>query len=224
MARFRLGRPFTVASAPKTTRRRRRDGPVYADFRPWLEHGFYDLVCAYCGLPDSGIEIDHYVPVGLAPERTHDPKNLVLACARCNGRGGKSDYHPDHSRRTRLPHDRTGFLVVDVRSENPADLFLIRPDGVIEPRGASDHFDRACWNLAVLKLDRFNRSQRRKELIDLGRACELLQQRLRHDPEVRPILDRLMPALARSLRFFEMYEHSAFTEGEEPGSKAPSRP
>ena len=181
----------------------------YPAYRPWLDYTFFESICAYCGLLDMGVEIDHFEPKKYAPGRIDDPTNLTLGCARCNGRGGKSDYHPLHHRRTRLPHDQSGFMIVDVRVEDPATLFELQDDGTLTARpGASAAVqDRANRNIALLKLNRYARCVRRRELLALRDACELLvAQQAQGDVGVAAILRRLLPDLARRLMFFEMYD------------------
>ena len=198
MARISLGNPPNLGPNAQ-----------YQDYLPWLKRSFFENMCAYCGLPDPAVEIDHYEPRQYAPHRYHDPTNLLLACSRCNGRGGKSDYHHRHQYRTRLPHDRTGFAVIDVRQENPADLLAIGQDGSIDPRPVNGSTARASWLIVLLKLRRFGRRRRRKELLDLALACELLlQERRRGNHHAQHALNRLMPQLARRLRFFETFDLS----------------
>ena len=73
------------------------------------EEGGQLNLCSYCLIQHESLEVEHYEPKDYAPEKIDDPGNLLLACRRCNGPGGKGDYHPQHKVRRRLPHDRTGF-------------------------------------------------------------------------------------------------------------------
>jgi hypothetical protein len=77
--------------APRTTQE------SFSLYRPWLLREFWDHACSYCLIRDDGVQIDHYEPRAYAPARIDDPSNLLLGCGRCNGRAGKSDYHPFHS-------------------------------------------------------------------------------------------------------------------------------
>ena len=194
MARLEMGAP----PAPE------RGG--YAQYRPWLDYWFYRFVCAYCGLHDASHAIDHYEPQKYAPGRVDDPTNLLLGCGKCNGRGGKSDYHPLHARRTRLPHDRSGFHVVDPRSESPAALFRVEENGQITARAGAQE-DRAIRNIVLLKLNQHQRPARRRELMDLADACErLVGAAARGDQDAAVILQRLLPHLARRLLFFHLHD------------------
>ncbi|MFI6389468.1 HNH endonuclease [Nonomuraea sp. NPDC050540] len=80
--------------------------------------------CMYCG---DGLspDIDHFEPLSLAPERTFDWLNHLLACAHCNS----------HHKRDLFPRDQLGRpMLVDPTCEEPADhLEFILSTGDYEP-------------------------------------------------------------------------------------------
>lgn len=158
MPRVLLGTPPQLGSKAK-----------YRDYRPWLLQHFVDHVCAYCLLRDLGAEVEHYEPTKYAPDREHDPTNLLLACGNCNGPGGKGDYHPNHAKRRRKPHDTTGHRVLDIRADDFAGMMKLKPSGELEPHG--NDRDRAAWNIALLKLDLLDRE--REKLLDIAEAAEM---------------------------------------------------
>lgn len=180
----------------------------YGDYKGWLQRHFYRNLCSYCLLQHQTLQVDHYEPQAWVRERLHDPTNLLIGCARCNGRSGKSDYHPKHEGRTRLPRDRTGHLVLDVRVDDFADLFAIAPDGAISPK-SGPQADRAAWNASLLCLDLC--SPARREFLDLLKACEgaLVAHREARSPEdgakFEGFLTTLLPQLAARKLFFDVY-------------------
>ena len=186
-------------------------GNNYRNYRTWLLKYFFDNICSYCLLRDRNLAVDHYEPQQYAPHRTADPSNLLLACSRCNGPGGKSDYHPCHKTRRRLPHDKTGYLVIDVRNDDFAKMFGIRDDGKIYPK-AGKNFDRAAWNIALLKLDLPLVTQARRENLQMLLACERAvdalhnSQRASVHSAVQAALQRLLPQLRRQWLLFEVFE------------------
>jgi hypothetical protein len=72
---------------------RRRHGPVgytnYESYRPWLRDEFL-YRCVYCLLrekwnsDDVAFNIDHFLPVAVAPDLSCEYTNLLYACSRCN--------------------------------------------------------------------------------------------------------------------------------------------
>lgn len=146
----------------------------YEDYRPWLEQAFYMRICAYCLIRHPHLHIDHYEPQRYAPSRLHDPANLLLACSSCNGKGGKSDYHPNHSARTRLPKDNFGHLVIDVRADDFARLFEISTGEIGARPGPLQ--ERAAWNIVLLNLRREVYDKiRRENLEDLATAERIVK-------------------------------------------------
>jgi len=71
----------------------RRHGPAgytdYESYRPWLRDEFF-FRCVYClnrerwNSDDIAFNIDHFLPVSIAPDLSNEYSNLLYACARCN--------------------------------------------------------------------------------------------------------------------------------------------
>ena len=156
--------------------------PVSArDFAAWLSWSFFDGICAYCALQSRALEVDHVEPASYAKERRLDPGNLLPACRACNGPGGKSDYHPDHVERRRLPRDTTGYSALDPRFDDFGLLFDVLEDGRLSVRPGKEH-DRALWNVQVLlKLHLPKKVRARQELMELRAVAERLVEHLREE-------------------------------------------
>ena len=185
---------------------------TYTIYKPWLLENFFYHICAYCLLQHNALEIDHYEPKYYAPDRITDPTNLLLACPICNGRGGKSDYHPQHMNRTRLPQDKTNYLAIDVRTESFGDLYQVMPEGTLKPN-LGENQDRAAWNAE--KLFKFNLEycrNKRKELLDLLNVCEQLLSVKKTIVEngtldkADKLLRQLIPSLSRQFLFFQVFD------------------
>lgn len=185
---------------------------TYAEYRPWLLEKFYFRFCSYCLLQSpAAIHIDHYEPRAHAPERVNDPTNLLLACAACNGRGGKSDYHPLHEGRTRLPRDASGHHVLDVRRDDLGRMYDVLPSGRLRARAGPSE-ERAIWNIALLKLDLPAYEVVRCEYLETLDAVEELLQ-VNDEPENEGarearerVLDTLVGFLARRRLFFDVFD------------------
>ncbi|MEE1745424.1 HNH endonuclease [Streptomyces sp. NPDC006641] len=97
-----------------TVRRRVRIGllAVLADMAPGHQR------CMYCG-DSQGTDIDHFEPKSLAPVRTFEWLNHLLACAYCNS----------NQKRSRFPRAEDGSpLLLDPTLEDPlAHLRLVLP-------------------------------------------------------------------------------------------------
>src|SRR5262245_59562265 len=141
MARIEL-RPPPLLSA----------GTSYQQYKRWLLDNFFQNLCSYCLIQHESLEVDHYEPKEYKPERINDPTTLLLACRRCNGPAGKGDYHPQYAARRRLPHDHTGFNVLDVRRDNLGSLFVLQASGELNVR-PGPYAEWAVWNILLLKLD-----------------------------------------------------------------------
>lgn len=90
---------------PPTSHVRRHGPRSYVDhssFRPWLRDEF-SFRCVYClireqwGRVTDEFDLDHFLPLALAPELAHDYDNLLYACHACNLRKGSREL-PDPSR------------------------------------------------------------------------------------------------------------------------------
>ncbi|MEU2129269.1 HNH endonuclease [Streptomyces sp. NPDC018352] len=111
------GRKAKAASlwAHTTVRRRVRDGllATLADMAPGHQR------CMYCG-DSQGTDIDHFEPKSLAPARTFDWLNHLLACAYCNS----------NQKRNAFPRSEEDGspLLVDPTLQDPLDhLRLVLP-------------------------------------------------------------------------------------------------
>ncbi|MFD7130486.1 HNH endonuclease [Streptomyces sp. NPDC059894] len=105
--------------------------------RPALVAGLAEMApgrerCMYCG-DGQGTDIDHFEPKSLAPLRTFDWLNHLLACSFCNS----------NQKRNLFPTGADGSpLLVDPTAEDPLDhLRLVLPLGTY--RGLTDR-GRAC--------------------------------------------------------------------------------
>ncbi|GGM91910.1 HNH endonuclease [Streptomyces fuscichromogenes] len=105
--------------------------------RPALVKGLAEMApgherCMYCG-DSQGTDIDHFEPKSLAPLRTFDWLNHLLACLFCNS----------NQKRNLFPTAADGSpLLVDPTVEDPLDhLRLVLPLGTY--RGLTDR-GRAC--------------------------------------------------------------------------------
>jgi hypothetical protein len=176
--------------------------PGYRDFRPWLDENFYCELCSYCLLYSKSLSIDHYEPQGFAAHRVDDPRNLLLGCSTCQGPAGKWDYHPHYAGRRKWRDDESGYLVIDVRSDDLSEIYELADDGELCPCSGELH-GRAVWNMSLLKLDLYNRH--RAECLDFkNRAEEFLElfPAAADEPVLSRILDTLVRFLARRRPFF----------------------
>ncbi|GAB3701982.1 HNH endonuclease family protein [Nocardiopsis oceani] len=87
--------------------------------------------CMYCG-DSMGTDVDHFEPIFLAPFRTFEWPNHLLACSHCNS----------HEKRESFPRTEEGVpLLIDPTSEEPTEhLLLVLSTGAYEaltPRGES---------------------------------------------------------------------------------------
>ena len=199
MATIELGEPPALPA-----------GSAYGAYKPWLERAFHFRLCSYCLLRSRTLHVDHYEPRKLAPHRIDDPTNLLLACPACNGRAGKSDYHPRHLLRTRLPADRTEHLVIDVRRDDFEELFELDSQGTVRPRGGLQE-DRAIWNIALLSLDRQDCNRVRASTLEVLRLAERVSTVLETggaghlEGDLRDVLETYVLALAENLPFLRAF-------------------
>jgi hypothetical protein len=153
-------------------------GAKYSDYKGWLLSNFHLDICSYCLLQHKhSLSIDRYIPQSYCKTpfeaRIDDPENLLLCCQNCGRK--KSDYHPDHGARRRLPRETQGFLVLDVRCDDFGQLFEIRANGSLLVRSDLDPLEvqRAIWNVArLLELDLYD-EERARLLEKLGLAEQL---------------------------------------------------
>ncbi|KAA0935789.1 HNH endonuclease family protein [Streptomyces apricus] len=74
--------------------------------------------CMYC-LDSQGTDIDHFQPKALAPLRTFDWSNHLLACSFCNSNAKREEYPCDATTGKRL--------LVDPSTDDPADHLALLP-------------------------------------------------------------------------------------------------
>lgn len=171
------------------------DGAVYGEYLPWLLHEFYWNTCAYCLCHHVSLAIDHFVPTTFDPTRANDPDNLLPSCTGCNR--AKSDYHPDHDARRRLPRDATGFLPIDVRVEDLATFFELKPSGELKAHNP-DTIERATWHAVTLFHLTFDSWRKvRSELYEMLSVAGSLRRRAIPDEERAAPLGALVDYLAR---------------------------
>lgn len=138
----------------------------YEQFRGWLMDNMHFHFCSYCIVSHEYLEIDHFEPQKMSPKKINDADNLLLACGKCNGKAGKSDYHPKNKYRIKEKNKR--FNVINVRKDNFEKLFeLNQLTGELKPLVGSN-YEKAINNILLLNLDRpFLRKMRRE-------YCEML--------------------------------------------------
>ncbi|MEV6982858.1 HNH endonuclease [Sphaerisporangium sp. NPDC051017] len=78
----------------------------------------------YCG-DNRGTDIDHFEPIKVAPLRTFEWVNHLLACSSCNSNAKRDQYPCDENGRS---------LLIDPSSEDPHEhLRLLLSNGIYEP-------------------------------------------------------------------------------------------
>lgn len=114
--------------------------------------------CAYCESKITHIaygDIDHILPKnkGACPELYVEWENLTLACELCNRSGKRDYYNPE-------------LLLINPYVDNPEEHFMDLGEFIISISGD----DRARITNDILKLNRTELIERRKERIDLVAA------------------------------------------------------
>ena len=174
----------------------------YKAYRPWLLFDYYKNLCSYCLLHHEELHEEHYEPKHYAPTRVNDPTNLLLACARCNGGGGKGDYHPNHLHRHRGNKTTHGFHIIDVREDDFGQLMTLDSSGRLQAR-PGDSRDRVEWNIVFLKLNLAGVPERRRTLLRMRDAGEGLVLKSRNGDEHRAF-EVMADNAADHLLFFEV--------------------
>lgn len=144
----------------------------------------------------------------MSPDRYHDPANLLPACSGCNGRDGKSDYHPKNKHRTKWKEKK--FHVIDVRAHDLAKIFEIYPNGEISPRPGR-FYDMAIENILLFKLDRESHVETRKEIFEILHATlESMEVSGRQRPFSNPVakghLNSLISFIITRSIFFHVFD------------------
>lgn len=123
------------------------------------------------------LEVDHYEPKDMSPGKINSPSNLLPACRSCNGRGGKSDYHPKFANRTKGKNKN--FKIIHPVNDDFHLLFDIMNDGSLKPK-AGRHYEKAVQNIVMLKLNRPSLNKIRKHyLVILENLNVLLSAKLK---------------------------------------------
>ena len=137
----------SVWSNSRTAKREIRE--LLQDMAPAIQR------CMYC-LDSQGTDIDHFQPKALAPLRTFDWLNHLLACSFCNSNAKREAYPRD---------EETGeCLLLDPSIDDPADHLKLLP--------ASGKYDgltaKGCKSITVFDL---NRETLRRGRVRMYRLC-----------------------------------------------------
>ena len=159
--------------------------------------------CSYCIVSHEQLEIEHFEPKTMSPKKINDPGNLLLACGKCNGRAGKSDYHPKNKNRTKGKDKR--FNVINVRKDNFEKLFeLNQQTGELKPLVGSN-YEKAINNIVLLNLDRpFLRKMRREYCEMLNTVRQLMAVR-KQDAAIKSYLNKLLSGIEEYELFFFVF-------------------
>ncbi|RZJ30544.1 MAG: hypothetical protein EOO18_11360 [Chryseobacterium sp.] len=181
------------------------------DFKDWLEENFYFHTCAYCGVGQDSLVVEHYEPKKYSQKNYLNPYNLLQACNVCNRIGnGKSDYHPLHSARIRMKDENSGFSVIHPEKNDYAQLFnLDRITGKISPGSHSNLKLIANKNIVLMRLDREFLNKARFTLINLLEMTELLHSHInigKKQKEKRRAYDKAVLQISRSMVFFHLFD------------------
>jgi len=86
-----MTKPFDYPAQPIIRRHAPRGYERALGFRPWLRDDF-TFRCVFCLLREvwvvGDLQVEHFEPVALVPERSLDYSNLLYACHVCNGKKG----------------------------------------------------------------------------------------------------------------------------------------
>lgn len=178
---------------------------AYQNYRSWLEKNQYRNICAYCIVDHDRLEIDHYEPQTMINTLGDHPENLLLSCSCCNGRAGKSDYHPKHKGRTRFK--KANFKVINPRKDDYSKLFIVDKNGSIQPKNGRNK-ERAIQNILLLKLDRQYLAEVRKDYFNLLESAGQMQSLLKIQPrnaQARNCLNGILDKLNRIEIFFHVF-------------------
>lgn len=180
-------------------------GRPYGHSRDWLDINFYEQLCSYCLLQfKETLHIEHHEPQAYNASKINDPSNLLLGCPWCNS--GKSDYHPNHATRRRLPRENRGFSVIDIRIEDFAGIFEICPDGSLRAKNGSEQ-ERVEFNItALLRLNTKSRNERRVRCLDYLYTCEGLLNLNDTNEEIDKAINVLVRECAERRLFYKAFD------------------
>ena len=157
----RLGyRSFLLARRDADPKSARRSWKGAAVERAGVKDALFRIAtgierCMYCG-DSRGTDIDHFEPIKLAPLRTFDWGNHLIACSSCNSNAKRDAYPCDQYGRS---------LLVDPSFEDPADhLKLALTKGTYTGKT-----DKGCVTVKVFQL---NRADLRKGRADAFIRCK----------------------------------------------------
>lgn len=132
--------------------RQRRGSRILSEVQGTLVHMNQDRErCMYCEHNEAK-QIDHFEPRKVAPQRTFDWANLLLACDVCN------------SNTKRTQHTRAdGVVLLDPTADDPSAHLELRPlDGALDACT-----ERGAWTIQVFQLnERAILKQQRKRTWD----------------------------------------------------------
>lgn len=132
--------------------------------RKWLEDYFPANSCAYCWVFFENTDIDHYLPVTMAPHLKLEPNNHLLSCISCN-RFLKRDYHPQHLSRKYYKDEKSGAHIHDPRRTDVKQFYKVNTDGTVNVIHKTAKNNRwAHWNISFFALNK------RKNVLNKRRA------------------------------------------------------
>ena len=151
--------------------------PKYSDYRQEIEEDCKNR-CVYCDVTVQehayeGMQLDHFRPEKHFPTLANDPRNLVLACPKCNR--FKWHYWPCE-RDTGAPShdDHVGFI--EPFSERYGDYFSVQSNGTLEGKKPP-----ATYMIELLRLNRNARIQVRRRRIlndEINNLVKLFSNRI----------------------------------------------
>ncbi len=170
--------PFAYPPTPLVRRHGPRGYLQPIKYRPWLRDEFA-FRCVYCLVREEWgqffgeFDVEHFLPVAVAPERALEYENLHYACATCNG----------IKQSRRIPDPAQHLLVDTVTVESDGALNGCTPEAVRIIR--------------VLDLNHPRRIEYRRLWLDLvqlaARHEPSLLKRILGYPALLPDLERLRP-------------------------------
>lgn len=158
----------------------------------------------------ESLQIDHYEPKNMLGSKGDHPDNLLLSCSNCNGRAGKSDYHPKHVYRTRLKDKKYTFKVLNPRNDNFFHFYKLDTNGEIFPKQGRN-FQRAHDNILLMKLDRTHLKETRKdyfELLKMYNEVETALKKHKKETGLRTAKQTLISRIKKIELFFKVFEIS----------------
>lgn len=127
--------------------------------------------CVYCDLliqehAYEGMHLDHFRPQNYFSQLTNDPKNLVIACPKCNAL--KTNHWPGDKTNVNGPCHDNNIGFIDPFSEKMLDYFRVESDGSLSALKKP-----ADYIIELLKLNRSTRVLLRKRRMQMSMAISL---------------------------------------------------